>query len=229
MSASTRSYARRPHTGTAAGRAKRRSRRRVVVAVEALLLAGFLAFVAVSFVAQRRPGGASDTYAYSVGSPGPGAAAPAMRLPSTSGDRFDLAALRGTTTLLFFQEGLMCQPCWDQLRGIEASWDRFAALGIDSIATITTDPADGLKRKVADERLTTPVLSDAGAAVSKAWGATGYGMHADQNYNGHSFILVRPDGTIGWRADYGGPPNYTMFVPLERLLSDMQKGMAGGR
>ena len=42
---------------------------------------------------------------------------------------------------------------------------------------------------------------------------------------GHSFILVGPDGTIRWRADYGGAPDYTMFVPTERMLADLAQDL----
>ena len=62
-------------------------------------------------------------YPFVVGQPGPGDRAPQIRLPSTAGPAFDLAAQRGRTVLLYFQEGLMCQPCWDQLKDIEERWD----------------------------------------------------------------------------------------------------------
>jgi hypothetical protein len=49
-----------------------------------------------------------------------------------------------------------------------------------------------------------------------------------KNYNGHSFIVVGPDGIIKWRADYGGSPNYTMYLPIANLISDMSKGLDEG-
>lgn len=42
--------------------------------------------------------------------------------------------------------------------------------------------------------------------------------------DGHSFVLIGPDGNILWRADYGGAPNYTMYLPVERLLTDLEEG-----
>jgi peroxiredoxin Q/BCP len=39
--------------------------------------------------------------------------------------------------------------------------------------------------------------------------------------DGHSFVLVGPDGRIRWRADYGGAPKYTMFLPTEKMLADL--------
>ena len=41
--------------------------------------------------------------------------------------------------------------------------------------------------------------------------------------DGHSFLLVGPEGTIAWRADYGGEPDYVMFVPTVKILSDLTR------
>lgn len=89
--------------------------------------------------------------------------------------------------------------------------------------SITTDPANQIVTKVADMRLTTPVLSDPDLAVSKAYHANAYGMMGDSR-DGHTFVLVGPDGTIQWRADYGGAPKYTMYVKASTLLADMKAG-----
>ncbi len=163
-------------------------------------------------------------YAYQVGDPGPGEEAPPIELPSTVGGTFDLASARGEIVLLYFQEGLMCQPCWDQLKDIEAQREKFQELGIDRMASITHDPLDALKQKVESEGLSTPVLSDPGLEVSRTYDANKYGMMGGST-NGHTFIIVGPDGMIKWRADYGGAPDYTMYVPVENLLADMREGL----
>ncbi|MGH2695659.1 MAG: peroxiredoxin family protein [Actinomycetota bacterium] len=174
----------------------------------------------------NRGGGSSGggEFAYEVGSPGPGQTAPDIRLPSTEGGTFDLASMRGKTVLLYFQEGLMCQPCWDQLVDVEAEMGRFQDLGIDEIVTITTDPLDGLRQKVADEGISTLVLSDQRVAVSQSYSTNQYGMMGE-GFNGHSFIVVGPDGTILWRADYGGPPDHTMYLPVDSLIADLREGL----
>lgn len=176
----------------------------------------------------NRPGGPpkAGDFAYAVGSPGPGEQAPPFVLPSTDGGRFDLATAEGKNVLLYFQEGLMCQPCWDQLVDIESEMGRFQALGIDEIVTITTDPLNALQQKVADEGITTPVLSDPDLSVSKAYDANSYGMMGD-GMDGHSFILVGPRGKILWRADYGGAPDYTMYLPVNSLIADLRQGLQG--
>lgn len=165
-------------------------------------------------------------FPFEVGAPGPGEEAPPVKLPSTEGGTYDLASARGETTLLFFQEGLMCQPCWDQIKDMEANSAEFESLGIDRTVSITTDPMDGLEQKVADEGIATPVLSDPSLAVSKTYGANKYGMMGESR-NGHTFVVVGPDGEIRWRADYGGPPDYTMYVPVKNILADMREGLAG--
>lgn len=192
------------------------------------VLGAILGLGAVFYINNRGPssGSGSGKYVFQVGEPGPGADAPPIQLPSAQGGSFDLASIRGNTVLLYFQEGLMCQPCWDQVTDIERQWSKFRALGIDQIVTITTDPLDGLKVKVADERIATPVLSDSRRTVSDTYDTTSYGMMGD-NFNGHSFIVVGPDGKIRWRADYGGPPNHHMYVAVRDLVGDMRKGLTG--
>lgn len=167
---------------------------------------------------------------YEVGSPGPGEPAPEIELTTATGERFDLSSLRGETVLLYFQEGIGCQPCWDQLTDIEPRMDEFEALGIDRIATITTDPPDLLPQKVADEGIATPVMSDANVTYSRAYGTTEFRMAGmAPSFNGHSFVLVDEQGTIEWRADYGGPTTgNTMYVPVDGLLADIEAAVAAG-
>lgn len=188
-----------------------------------VLVAG-VAILAVIFFANNGSSGGGKAYAYEIADPKPGTVAPALRLTATDGSTFDLSAYRGKTVLLYFQEGLGCQPCWDQLRDIEADLPGLQTAGIDVIATITSDPLDLLKQKGADEGLTTPLLSDPDLSVSAAWGGNMYGMMGTAK-NGHSFIVVGPDGVIKWRADFGGPPKYTMYVPVKELLADIREGI----
>ena len=210
-------------------RTKSRGLRRLLMVIAVLAIA--IGGLAAIFVRNSPGVAAPDTslagkYPFQVGEPGPGEAAPAIQLPSTAGDMFDLAALRGKTVLLYFQEGIMCQPCWDQITAIESEFDQFRALGIDQVVTITGDDLAALKRKAADEGLRMPVLADPGLGVSKTYTTNLYGMMGT-SYNGHSFIVVGPDGQIRWRADYGGAPNYTMYVRVPNLLADMKVGLDG--
>ena len=57
--------------------------------------------------------------------------------------------------------------------------------------------------------------------MSAAYDALSYGMMRGST-PGHTFVLVGADGVIRWRADYGGPPDYTMYVPNETLLAELR-------
>lgn len=56
--------------------------------------------------------------------------------------------------------------------------------------------------------------------VSVAYDALGYGMMGEST-PGRPLILVGEDGLIRWRADYGGPLDFTMYVPTQTLLSGL--------
>lgn len=168
-------------------------------------------------------GAAKSSVGYAIGNPGPGAQAPDFSLPSTSGSTVKLSDYRGKTVLLYFHEGLGCQPCWDQIRDLETARPQLKAAGIDQMLTITSGPADLIAQKMDDDNLSAIALADTRLDISRTYEANKYGMMGDSR-NGHSFILVGPDGTIQWRADYGGAPDYTMYVPVNKLLSDLLDG-----
>lgn len=199
-----------------------RSWRRTLVWVLGVVavVAGLYGIFAGSVIS--RPAGSHPTY--DVGQPGVGQAAPAFTLADTAGRQVSLADYRGKTVLLYFQEGLSCQPCWDQLTALEQDAPKVRAAGIDAVVSITTDPANLIAQKMKDMGLATTVLSDPDLAASQKYAANQFGMMGTSR-DGHTFILVGPDGTIRWRADYGGAPNYTMFVPVDTLLADLHAGV----
>jgi peroxiredoxin Q/BCP len=211
-------------------RLERQRRRNLLLKVGGVLVAG-VALLAVVFFAYH--GGASSAisgpagrYHFDVANPAAGALAPDFTLSSTTGSTVHLSDFRGKTVLLYFQEGIGCEGCWTQVKDIQADLKDFQGLGIATMLTVTTNPLDALKQKVADEGLTLPVMSDESFAVSRAYNATAYGMMAG-SADGHTFILVGPDGRIRWRADYGGPPDYTMYVPVSNLIADIKAGTKG--
>lgn len=224
--ASTRATGNRGRTPREAERLRGGSARRRWT-IGAVSVVAVLAVVGLFLVYQGSHGqqgatatGGGSGYRHAAGQPGSGTAAPAFTLTSSAGRQVSLADFRGKNVLLYFQEGLSCQPCWDQIKDLEHNQAAVRSAGIDAVVSITTDPADLIAQKMADEKLTTPVLSDPTLAVSHAYQATSYGMMGDMR-DGHSFILVGPDGTIRWRADYGGAPDYTMFLPTQKMLTDL--------
>lgn len=204
---------------------KKRMRSALTWSAVALGAVGLLAFAFFTNPQQRSPanGASGGAYPFEIGSPGPGDAAPDFTLAATDGSTFTMSDERGGDVLLFFQEGLGCQPCWDNMKEIEARMDDFEALGVDRMLTITTDPLGNSEEKVAAESLRFPVLADEQAEVSRTYDMPRYGMHPMSNTQpGHSFVLVNGDGVITWRADYGGAPNYTMYVPVDDMIADLR-------
>ncbi|MFG1710976.1 peroxiredoxin family protein [Nonomuraea sp. M3C6] len=231
MSEKTTTARRKQHLAQVRSKQTRQRRLRVIalatVALAVLLGALFTVWRGTSTPTDGTPaagGGVrgSGEYPYQVGRPGIGQAAPAFALPATTGKKVSLADYRGKNVLLYFQEGLMCEPCWDQIGDLEKNVSAVKAAGIDQIVSITVDPIDLITRKMHDEGYTTTVLSDPDLSATKAYDANAYGMMGDSK-PGHSFILVGPDGKIRWRADYGGEPKYTMFLPTSQILADMKK------
>jgi peroxiredoxin Q/BCP len=216
-----------PARGTAGGQPGRTRRGWVLpvaaLAVVGLVIAGLYAVYRHGSDNGRGSAGNPSGIPYAVGAPGPGQPAIDFTLASTTSGQTNLAGLRGNTVLLYFQEGLTCQPCWDQIADLERHSPALKQAGIDRVISITSDPVDLLARKARDMRLSTPVLSDPDLAVSTRYHANGYGMMGTSR-DGHSFILVGPDGTIQWRADYGGAPKYTMFIPTDKILADLRAG-----
>lgn len=214
---------------TTADTARKRSRYRVIIGAGALLAAAAVVGGAILGARQAAPvpmATASDA-GYATGTPGPGSSAPDFTLPSTSGRNVSLSAYRGKTVLLYFHEGLGCQPCWDQIRDLDKATSQLQAAGVDQLLTITSGPVNLIAQKMTDDRLTATALVDTDLAMSRTYNANQFGMMGDSR-DGHTFILVGPDGRIQWRADYGGAPNYTMYVPVSTILNELQSGRVKG-
>lgn len=227
MSASTRPPVWPSPKSPRAGRptAARQQHRRLLLRIGAVAAVAIAVLFLITRAGGEQGSSSSGGPAYAVGQPGPGAPAPTFTLPSTAGGSFDLAAQRGKTVLLYFHEGLGCQPCWDQIRDVEKRWSDFTALGIDQLVAIAGDPLDQLRQKASDERLATPVLADPDLSLGGSYQANRYGMMGTSTY-GRSFVVVGPDGIIRWRADYGGEPKYTTYVRPAVLLEDLRAGLS---
>lgn len=161
---------------------------------------------------------------YDVGKPGVGEEAPDFGLGTADGNSFRLSERRGKNVLLYFHEGLMCAPCWRQIDDIQADLATFQSVGVDEIAAISIDPAEAQRQRADIRGISFAVLADSDLAVSRLYDALSYGMMGGTR-PGHTFILVGPDGKIRWRADYGGPPDFTMYVPNSTVLAELRRVM----
>ena len=150
--------------------------------------------------------------------------APDFSLPSTTGATFRLSDYRGkSNVLLFFNEGLSCQPCLTQMQGLDALDSEFKGLNIvvisitgDSLQTITDwTQSSGPKYGM--------VLSDQSLQVSRMYGMLGADVSMmPETAPGHSFILVNESGIIVWRHDYGP---YNMNVTNDEIMAAVRQAL----
>ncbi|MGH9977775.1 MAG: peroxiredoxin family protein, partial [Nitrososphaeraceae archaeon] len=159
--------------------------------------------------------------------------APSFTLHATTGQNISLSDYKGKeNVLLYFQEGIMCDPCWRQVEDIQKEYGKFKSLDIE-VLTITVDPLNALIKESQKRGITLPVLDDGvDLSVSKAYDVLDQSMHPGSR-PGHTFILVGKDGNLIWRKDYYpagqnvGGMNMNMggrmYVPVEELLKEINK------
>ena len=181
----------------------------LVIGAVAVLVGAYLFFAPdlLSKSAQTR---------YEAGQPGAGDLAPEFSLLAVGGETFSLANYRGQkNVLLFFQEGVGCDLCWQQSQELQAKRDFLSQRDVE-VAIIAIDPLFNLEPVALEYGLTLPVLSDSDKSVSRLYDMLGFGMHPGFR-PAHSFVLIGKDGTILWRADYGAPPRQAMYVPEQEI------------
>jgi peroxiredoxin len=138
-----------------------------------------------------------------------------------SGQTISSQTLRGTKTLLFFSEGVMCQACLQQISDIDQVGNEMAKRHI-RLVSITPDTPGELKQAIGQYGITSPMISDTDRSMSEAFNALGKGMHADTP--GHAFVLIDGRGRVLWQRDYYQPPYGLMYVKPARLLRDIPTG-----
>lgn len=141
-----------------------------------------------------------------------GQVAPNFTLTGTDGREVSLTDLRGGDVLLYFNEGVGCDVCFDQMAQIERS-GLFDGSDLTVLPVVVNDMAS-VRQQLDRFKIRTPYLLDPKKEIAAAYGALGGGHHAD--LPGHSFILINETGTIAWRGDYPG-----MWVDPAELADDV--------
>ncbi len=125
--------------------------------------------------------------------------------------------LQGRRTLLFFSEGVMCQACLEQIRGLEQMRAELDERGIQLVSITPDAPAD-LRQAIDQYGIGSPMIADDDHDMSAAFDTLGRGMHADTP--GHAFVLIER-GKVLWYRDYWLPPDRTMYVAPAKVLADL--------
>jgi len=147
----------------------------------------------------------------------PGTIAPEFNLISTNGQKVSLADYKGKNVFLFFNEGVMCAPCWQEVSKLERfkqDFDNFNTV----IIPISVDDQKTWDPILKEERITTPILIDAERKVSKAYKILGTPSSMHDDRPGHTYVHIDPQGKIHASSDF---PN--MNVPTNVLLQHIQE------
>lgn len=129
-----------------------------------------------------------------------GRAAPPFTLQSTDGRIVSLSDFRGRDVLLYFNEGVGCDVCFDQLAQIERA-GVLDGSGVTVLPIVVND-VDAVRDQLERFGIRAPYLVDPEKETSRAYETLGMGHHAD--LPGHSFVLVDGQGRVAWRGDYPG-------------------------
>jgi len=147
-----------------------------------------------------------------------GTPAPAFTLQSTQGS-ISLSDYKGKNVVLFFYEGNGCQPCVDQLIGLNK---KVAGYGKNKtvILGITTDPVKLSKQVVQENNIQIPVLYDANQKVGRQFKVTDVPGGMDMGpVDTHSIFVIDQNGIVRWKQI--SPQK--MYVPLDDVDKELQK------
>lgn len=134
-----------------------------------------------------------------------------------TGEAISSKTLFGRKALLFFSEGVMCQACFQQIKGLEEMGSQLTKRGIRLVSITPDSPAD-LKQAIGQYGISSPMIADDDRDMSDAFNTLGLGMHSDTP--GHAFALI-DHGKVLWYRDYWLPPDRTMYVDPEKVLGDL--------
>jgi len=126
--------------------------------------------------------------------PAVGEPAPDFTLPSTSGDKVSLSALRGRPVLLAFFPLAFSGTCTAELCEMRDHHDQFLGRGV-TILPISVDHTYSLKEYKAKYNMQVDLLSDFRRDVSRLYGV----MLEDRFYANRAYFLVDAGGVTRWR------------------------------
>ena len=125
--------------------------------------------------------------------PSVGQSAPDFTLPSTSGEKVTLSALRGRPVLLAFFPLAFTSTCTDELCEMRDDYDRFAAHDL-LVLPISVDSTATLREYKAKYEMRVDLLSDFFREASRRYGV----LIEDRFYSARAYFLIDGDGIVRW-------------------------------
>lgn len=149
-----------------------------------------------------------------------GDAAPEFKLPSTTGGEVSLSQYDNQPVLLYFNEGVGCQACWQQLVLFEKD-SKLSALNVP-IVTIAPDELSDWNPILRSSPIKSPILADKGNNVSESYGMLNMksSMHAGVK-PGHTFALLDKAHKVAWIGDYP-----QMNISSDQMVSTMKEKLS---
>jgi len=148
--------------------------------------------------------------------PAVGQSAPDFTLPSTSGERVTLSALRGRPVLLAFFPLAFSGTCTAELCEMRDDADQFASRGV-TVLGISVDSTYSLKEYKVKHGMQIDLLSDFKREVSRQYGV----LLADRFFSARAYFLIDRDGILRWAHVEENPshrrPDSELLAVIDRL------------
>ena len=125
--------------------------------------------------------------------PAVGQQAPDFTLPSTSGDKITLSALRGKPVLLAFFPLAFSGTCTEELCEMRDDHDQFAGRGV-TVLPISVDHTYSLKEYKAKYGMQVDLLSDFKRDVSRLYDV----LLEERFYSKRAYFLIDAAGIVRW-------------------------------
>lgn len=122
-----------------------------------------------------------------------GQQAPDFTLPSTSGEKVTLSALRGKPVLLAFFPLAFSGTCTQELCEMRDDHDQFVQRGV-TVLPISVDSTYSLKEYRAKYDMHVELLSDFKREVSRRYGV----LLEDRFYSNRAYFLIDANGVVAW-------------------------------
>jgi peroxiredoxin Q/BCP len=149
--------------------------------------------------------------------PAVGQAAPTFKLPSSTGETVDLAALRGKTVVLYFYPKADTPGCTKQACGFRDAIASYQKLGVP-VFGVSPDPVKDVTKFAEKFELNFPLLADADHSVAERYGVWQEKSMYGKKYMGvaRTTFVIGPDGKVAHVFERVKPEGHDAEV-LERL------------
>ncbi len=186
----------------------------LVIGVAAVILVGVVIVLTFSSNKPLIQGTTDRTEALAIGDQAPEFSLPAQNNTTVSLEQYD-----NKPVLLYFNEGVGCSSCWQQILTLEKD-PGFTSLQIPML-TITPDSSSDWQLILRSNPIHSPILTDASMSVSRSYGMLSMqsSMHGGIR-PGHTFMLLDKDHKVSWIGDYP-----QMNVTAQELVSKVQDNL----